>query len=77
MYYELPEWIYQLNTNEKLIAFLKFIGRDDLITKFETEGYLYASELLNTDEPQLVEGWNIDMVKTEDTIDFINFGSRD
>ena len=78
MYYHvIPEWIYQLDTNEKLIAFLKFIGKDDLITKFKTDGYLYVGELLNTNEPRLVESWNIDMAKTEDAIDFMDFGIKE
>ena len=72
-----PEWFYQLDTNEKLIAFLKFIGREDLVTKFETYGYLYASELLNADEPQWVEDWNTNMVKSDNVIDFINFDAKE
>lgn len=72
-YHVLPEWVYQLDTNEKLIEFLKFVGRDDLISKFKTEGYLYANELINADEPRWVENWNPDMVKFEDIVDFIDF----
>lgn len=76
-YHALPEWVYQLDTNEKLIEFLKIVGRDDLISKFKTEGYLYANELINADKPRWVENWNIDMVKTEDTIDFMDFGIKE
>lgn len=69
----LPEWVYQLDTTEKLIAFLEFFGRDDLVSKLKTEGYLYLDELLNADKPQWVKDWSSpDMVKFEDFIDFDN-----
>lgn len=78
MYYNvIPEWVYQLDTTEKLITFLKFFGRDDLVSKLKTEGYLYLNELLNADKPKWIKDWNPDMVKLEDVIDFINFYSKD
>ena len=78
MYYNvIPEWVYQLDTTEKLIAFLKFFGRDDLVSKLKTEGYLYLNELLNADKPKWIKDWNLDMVKLEDVVDFINFDSKD
>lgn len=72
-YHVLPEWVYQLDTTEKLIAFLEFFGRDDLVNKLKTEGRLYLDELLNTDKPQWVKDWSPDMVKFEDIVDFIDF----
>ncbi len=76
MYYRrLPEWIYQLDTTEKLIAYLKFCGREDLINKFKTEGCLYLDELLNAFEPeQWIEDWNYDSVNLRDNVNFIDFG---
>lgn len=75
MYYHvLPEWVYQLDTTEKLITFLEFFGRDDLVIKFKTKGYLYADELLNAGKPKWVKDWSCDMVKLEDVVDFIDFG---
>lgn len=76
-YHALPEWIYRLDTTEKLIAYLKFVGRDDLVSKLKTTGYLYANELLNADKPQWIKDWNYDMVKLEDAVDFINFDIRE
>lgn len=74
MYYRvLPEWVYQLDTTEKLIAFLEFFGRDDLVSKLKTNGYLYLDQLLNADKPQWIKDWSHDMVKLEDAVDFINF----
>lgn len=74
MYYHvLPKWVYQLDTTEKLIAFLDFFGRDDLVSKLKTEGYLYLDELLNADKPKWIKDWNPDMAKLEDVVDFINF----
>ena len=42
----MPIWCKELDSDEKLIAFLRFIGREDLVIKFETEGFLYLSEVL-------------------------------
>lgn len=39
-------WCKELDSDEKLIAFLRFIGREDLVIKFETQGNLYLSEVL-------------------------------
>lgn len=72
-YHVLPKWVYQLDTTEKLIAYLEFFGRDDLVSKLKTKGYLYLDELLNAGKPQWIKDWNPDMVKLEDVVDFINF----
>lgn len=78
MYYRvIPEWVYQLDTTEKRIAFLEFFGRDDLVSKLKTEGYLYLDELLNADKPKWIKDWNPDMVKLEDVVNFINFDSKE
>lgn len=76
MYYRrLPDWIYHLDTTEKLIAYLEFCGREDLINKFKTEGRLYLYELLNAFEPeQWIEDWNYDSVNLRDNVNFIDFG---
>ena len=42
----IPTWRKELDSDEKLIAFLRFIGREDLVVKFKTEGILYLSEVL-------------------------------
>ena len=42
----MPTWCKELDSDEKLIAFLRFIGREDLVVKFRTEGILYLSEVL-------------------------------
>ena len=42
----MPTWYKELDSDEKLIAFLRFIGREDLVVKFKTEGFLYISEVL-------------------------------
>ena len=42
----IPIWCKELDSDEKLIAFLRFIGREDLVVKFKTEGILYLSEVL-------------------------------
>ena len=44
--FAMPTWCKELDSEEKLIAFLRFIGREDLVIKFETEGFLYLSEVL-------------------------------
>ena len=44
--FAMPTWCKELDSEEKLIAFLRFIGREDLVVKFETEGFLYLSEVL-------------------------------
>ena len=43
----MPTWYKELDSDEKLIAFLRFIGREDLVVKFKTEGFLYLSEVLD------------------------------
>lgn len=35
-------------TEEDLIAYLRFVGREDLAIKFKTQGFLYLSEVLET-----------------------------
>ena len=42
----MPTWYKELDSDKKLIAFLRFIGREDLVVKFKTEGFLYISEVL-------------------------------
>ena len=42
----MPTWYKELDSDEKLIAFLRFIGSEDLVIKVETEGFLYLSEVL-------------------------------
>lgn len=42
----MPIWCKELDSDEKLIAFLRFIRREDLVIKFETQGILYLSEVL-------------------------------
>ena len=42
----MPTWWKQPDNDEKLIAFLRFIGREDLVVKFKTEGIIYLSEVL-------------------------------
>ena len=44
--FAMPTWCKELDSEEKLIAFLRFTGREDLVIKFETEGFLYLSEVL-------------------------------
>ena len=44
--FAMPTWCKELDSEEKLIAFLRFIGREDLVVKFKTEGILYLSEVL-------------------------------
>ena len=36
-------------TEEDLIAYLRFVGREDLAIKFKTQGFLYLSEVLETE----------------------------
>lgn len=35
-------------TEEDLITYLRFVGREDLAIKFKTQGFLYLSEVLET-----------------------------
>ena len=51
----IPIWCKELDSDEKLIAFLRFIGREDLVIKFETEGFLYLSEVL---EVSIDDDWS-------------------
>ena len=44
--FAIPTWCKELDSDEKLIAFLRFIGREDLVIKFKTQGILYLSEVL-------------------------------
>ena len=43
--FAMPTWCKELDSEEKLIAFLRFTGREDLVIKFETESFLYLSEV--------------------------------
>ena len=62
----MPTWYKELDSDEKLIAFLRFIGREDLVTKFETEGFLYISEVL---EVLTTDNWS-SVCKSDEHIDF-------
>ena len=62
----MPTWYKELDSDEKLIAFLRFIGREDLVIKFETEGFLYISEVL---EVPIADDWS-SICKSDDRIDF-------
>ena len=59
----LPTWYKELDSDEKLIAFLRFIGREDLVIKFETEGFLYLSEVL---EVPIDDDWS-SVCKSDET----------
>ena len=56
---------------------MEFFGRDDLVSKLKTDGYLYLDELLNADKPKWIKDWNSDMVKIEDVIDFMDFSIKE
>lgn len=70
--FAIPTWIKQIDTAEKLIVFLRFIGREDLVAKFETQGYLHLGEIIKT---HIDCGWLYDC-KSDDFIDFIDFGKE-
>lgn len=70
--FEIPTWVTRIDTTEKLIVYLKFIGREDLVTKFETQGYLHLCEIINI---PINCGWLYDC-KSDDVIDFIDFGKE-
>ena len=53
--FAMPTWRKELDSEEKLIAFLRFTGREDLVIKFETEGFLYLSEVL---EVSIDDDWS-------------------
>lgn len=53
--FAMPTWCKELDSEEKLIAFLRFTGREDLVIKFETEGFLYLSEVL---EVSIDDDWS-------------------
>ena len=53
--FAMPTWCKELDSEEKLIAFLRFTGREDLVIKFETEGFLYLSEVL---EVPIYDDWS-------------------
>lgn len=72
--FEIPVWLKQLDSSEKLIAFLKFVGREDLVMKFETQGFLYASEILEAPRQNTAD-WSYDS-EPDDYIDFIDFGKE-
>ena len=59
----MPIWCKELDSDEKLIAFLRFIGREDLVIKFETEGFLYLSEVL---EVPIDDDWS-SVCKSDET----------
>ena len=62
----MPTWYKELDSDEKLIAFLRFIGREDLVVKFKTEGFLYISEVL---EVPIADDWS-SVCKSDDHIYF-------
>ena len=62
----MPIWCKELDSDEKLIAFLRFIRREDLVIKFETEGFLYLSEVL---EVLTTDNWSR-VCKSDEHIDF-------
>lgn len=69
----IPTWIYQRGNVEKVIAYLRFVGREDLIVKFETQGFLYLSEIFETP----IDGnWSRDC-KSDDYVDFLDFGREE
>ena len=69
MYTVIPRWIYDLDTDEKLIACLNFIGREDLAEKYKKQGYLYVSEVINT-SPIPYQPW----ISNDDNYEYIDFG---
>lgn len=70
----IPTWVKQLDTTDKLITYLMFIGREDLIAKFETQGYLQLGEIFETPIGKLV-GWLYDC-ESDNFIDFTDFGKE-
>jgi hypothetical protein len=69
----MPLWVKQLDTVEKLNAFLRFIRREDLITKLDTQGFLCLSDLLEA--LNQVDNYLI-VCASDDSIDFIDFGKE-
>lgn len=70
--YIAPEWFRRLGTYEAMIAYLKLTGREDLLSKLETEGFLYVNEVFET--PHAAD-WSYEF-KSEDWIDFDNLQKR-
>lgn len=59
----MPIWCKELDSDEKLIAFLRFIGREDLVIKFKAQGILYLSEVL---EVPIDDDWS-SVCKSDET----------
>lgn len=66
--YNMIKQLYR--TEEDLITYLRFIGREDLATKFKTQGFLYLSEVLETS----IDGNWSDGCEPNLRIDCIDFG---